>query len=224
VTPSKSTRSTLLAASVVLGVASGCASAVGRPAEPPTPAETDASAARDFEALYRARADSAALRFTEADVRFVTDMIGHHAQALEMAGLVPDRSENGTLEVLAARIVNAQEDEIEIMRGWLSDRGRPLPDLTLPGAAHAHLPGMVTPEQLGSLAAARGEEFDRLFLSYMVQHHQGAVDMVHGLFATDGAAQGESTFRLASDIQVDQITEISRMQQMLARLSAPTGR
>jgi uncharacterized protein (DUF305 family) len=184
----------------------------------------DETAAREFEALFRARADSAALRFTEADVRFVTDMIAHHAQALEMARLVPDRSENATIGVLAARIMNAQEGEIELMGSWLSDRGQPVPDPTLPGAAHAHLPGMVTPEQLAALSAARGQEFDRLFLTFMIQHHEGAVDMVHGLFATDGAAQGESTFRLASDIQVDQITEISRMQQMLATISAPTGR
>jgi uncharacterized protein (DUF305 family) len=205
-------------------VASGCGSVVGRSAGPPAPADGDASGASDFEALFQARADSAALRFTEADVRFVTDMIGHHAQALEMASLVPDRSETRTIEVLAARIVNAQEGEIDLMRGWLSDRGQPLPDPTLPPAAHTHLPGMVTPEQLASLAAARGGEFDRLFLTYMIQHHRGAVDMVHGLFGTDGAAQEESTFRLASDIQVDQITEISRMEQMLATLSAPTGR
>jgi uncharacterized protein (DUF305 family) len=208
----------------MISAASGCGSAVERPAQSPAPPDADASAASDFETLFRARADSAVLRFTEADVRFVTDMIGHHTQALEMAAFVPERSENRTIEVLAARIVSAQEDEIEIMRGWLSDRSRPLPDPTLPGAAHAHLPGMVTPEQLAALAEARGEDFDRLFLTYMIQHHRGAVDMVHGLFATDGAAQGESTFRLASDIQVDQITEISRMEQMLATLSAPTGR
>jgi uncharacterized protein (DUF305 family) len=206
-----------------VGAAGGC-SAAGEPSGAAAPPGADASAASDFEALFRARADSAALRFTEADVQFVTDMIGHHAQALEMASLVPDRSELRTIQVLAARIVNAQEDEIETMRRWLSDRGRPAPDPSATSASHVHLPGMVTPEQLAALAAARGQEFDRLFLTLMIQHHQGAVDMVHGLFATDGAAQGEATFRLASDIQVDQITEIERMEQMLATLSAPTGR
>jgi uncharacterized protein (DUF305 family) len=216
----KSTKSPFWAVCFLVSAASACSSAAGEPPATPAPADDTAN---DFEALYRARADSTALRFTEADVRFVTDMIGHHAQALEMATLVPDRSENATIGVLAARIVNAQEDEIELMRRWLSDRGQPVPDPGVP-AEHAHLPGMVTPEQLTALAAARGQEFDRLFLTYMIQHHQGAVDMVHGLFGTDGAAQGESTFRLASDIQVDQITEISRMEQMLATLSAPTGR
>jgi uncharacterized protein (DUF305 family) len=82
-----------------------------------------------------------------------------------------------------------------------------------------HMPGMLTPEQLAELEQVHGTEFDRLFLTYMIQHHQGAVTMVSGLFATDGAAQDDVVFKLASDIQVDQITEIARMEQMLDTLT-----
>ena len=86
------------------------------------------------------------------------------------------------------------------------------------------MPGMLTPEQMRELDAARGREFDRLFLTDMIQHHRGAVTMVHDLFATDGAAQDEQAFKLASDIQVDQTTEIARMERMLAELSAEPHR
>jgi uncharacterized protein (DUF305 family) len=206
---------------LVLTLGSGCGATLG---EPDTPGPAEATPSADFEALYRARADSATRRFSEADVRFVTDMIGHHLQALEMAWLVPDRSDHPALEVLAARIVNGQEAEIETMRRWLSDRGRSAPDPAVPTAAHAHLPGMATPDELIALADARGRDFDVLLLTLMIRHHQGAVAMVHDLFATDRAAQGEATFRLASDIQVDQITEIARMEQMLATLSSSTPR
>src|SRR5690606_37899176 len=89
--------------------------------------------------------------------------------------------------------------------------------------AHADMPGMLTEEQLRELDAARGAEFDRLFLTYMIHHHRGAVTMVHELFATDGAGQDEEAFRLASDVQVDQITEIARMEQMLSALPTESG-
>ena len=215
---SLSTRRLVWTGCLATVLVSGCASTAGEPASPAPVAGSD------FEALYRARADSAILRFNEADVRFVTDMIGHHAQALEMAGLVPDRSDYGAIETLAARIVNGQTDEIATMRRWLSDRAQPVPGPSAPNAGHMHLPGMATPEQLDALAAARGRDFDILFLTLMILHHEGAVAMVHDLFAMDGAAQGESTFRLASDIQVDQITEIARMEQMLATLQSSTPR
>ncbi len=92
------------------------------------------------------------------------------------------------------------------------------------GADHAmHMPGMLTPDQIRELDEARGPDFDRLFLTYMIQHHNGAVTMVHDLFGADGAAQGDLAFKLASDIQVDQISEIARMELMLEALPA-TGR
>lgn len=193
---------------------------------PPAPGP-DAAAAAELEALYRARVDSARARFTEADVHFMNGMIGHHAQALVMAALAPTHGASPTVRTLAARIANAQEDEIATMQRWLRDRGQPVPEVHVEGtevmahgADHAmHMPGMLTQDQLRELDAARGPEFDRLFLTYMIQHHRGAVTMVHDLFATDGAGQDEEVFKFASDVQVDQTTEIARMERMLAEMA-----
>lgn len=206
-------------------------------AQPParTPAPQSASAAQgDAAAVARARADSARLPYTAADIRFMTAMIGHHAQALEMARLAPTHGASASVQTLAARIVNGQHDEIRTMQQWLRDRGQPVPD---PDSAHvmhatpAHaghgaqgthepyrMPGMLTPEQMAQLAAARGTDFDVLFLRYMIQHHRGAVAMVKDLFATYGAGQDETVFRFATDVNVDQTTEIERMELMLADL------
>jgi uncharacterized protein (DUF305 family) len=178
----------------------------------------------ELEALYRARVDSARFRFTDADVRFVTGMIAHHAQALAMAALAPVNEAGPAVRTLAARIINAQQDEIAVMQAWLADRGLPVPEVhrsgtsvMVHGPAHGlHMPGMLTEEQMRKLAAARGPDFDRLFLTLMIQHHWGAIQMVDELLATDGAAQDYTVFRLASDINVDQRTEIARMQRMLS--------
>lgn len=186
------------------------------PAGGPSPAS-----AAELEAIYRARADSARMRFTEADVRFMTRMIAHHGQALEMARLAPDRTASPEVRTLAARIVNAQTDEIATMRQWLRDRGQPEPpeDPAAHGADHpADMPGMIDAERMRALEQARGPAFDRLFLTLMIQHHRGAVAMVHELFATDGAAQDEEAFKFASDAQVDQATEVARMELMLRAL------
>lgn len=187
-----------------------------------------AGSTAELEAIYLARTDSARMRFTEADARFMTGMIGHHAQALVMAGLAPTHGASRSVQTLAARIINAQEDEIATMQQWLRDRGQPVPEvhivgteLMVHGADHAmHMPGMLTPDQLRELDRARGAEFDRLFLTYMIQHHRGAVTMVHDLFSTDGAGQDEAVFKFASDVQVDQTTEIARMELMLEALPA----
>lgn len=174
-----------------------------------------------LEALYRARADSALMDVHAADVAFMTGMIGHHAQALVMSHLAPENGAGRSVGTLAARIINAQKDEIAVMQTWLRDREQMVPEVgpegDMPGH-HGHdmqMAGMLSPEQLDELRAARGPEFDRLFLTYMIQHHEGAVTMVHELFATDGAAQDDAVFKIASDIQVDQITEVARMKQML---------
>lgn len=217
-------RALLLTALTATGCSAGGAAVESAPR--PDPASTT-----ELEALYRARADSARMRFTPADVRFVTGMIGHHAQALIMAGLAPTRGASPAVQTLAARVINAQRDEIASMQQWLRDRGQPVPEvhiqgtqLMVHGAEHAaHMPGMLTEAQLQELERARGAEFDRLFLTYMIQHHRGAVAMVHELFGTDGAGQDTAVFSLASDIQVDQLTEISRMEQMLAALPAAGG-
>jgi uncharacterized protein (DUF305 family) len=171
-------------------------------------------------AIERARADSVRYPYTAADIAFMQGMIGHHAQAIVMSHLVPDRSESPSIRTLAARIINAQQDEIAIMERWLRDRQQPVVDSTHAHQhmGHAMMPGMLTAEQMTELATVHGKQFDRRFLRLMIQHHEGAVTMVAELFATDGAAQDQTVFRFASDAQVDQRTEIARMQRMLAAL------
>ena len=166
-----------------------------------------------------ARADSTRYPWTKADAEFMAGMIRHHAQAIEMALLAPSRTDNNTILTLTARIINAQRDEIALMERWLRDRLQPLPDWSVPGGSHQHpMPGMLTQLQLDSLSQASGTRFEQLFLRYMIQHHRGALVMVTNLFATDGAAQDQTVFRFASDVQVDQRTEIGRMQRLLAAI------
>ena len=198
-----------------------CTGSGGAAAQTPGPSSGMSTA--ELEALYRARTDSALMRVSEADVQFMTGMIGHHAQALVMSGFAPGNGAGRQIRTLTARIINAQKDEIAVMQQWLLDRGRSVPYVDDSGhmTRAMPMPGMLAPEQLEDLENARGLDFDRLFLTYMIQHHEGAVTMVHGLFATDGAAQDELAFKLASDIQVDQITEIARMRSMLEALPAP---
>ncbi|MGB3544070.1 DUF305 domain-containing protein [Rubrivirga sp.] len=244
----------------------GCASSAGLEAAD-SPSRTtvspgDPAEMSDLEAAYWARQQEAQTRFVQADVDFMTGMIGHHAQALVMSALAPDAGGGQAVKTLAARIANAQRDEIETMQTWLRDRGQPVPVFEIEGTVltvtlegvpmdhggmdhagtdhaddademdhggmnhggmdhggtmhdHSSMPGMLSQAQLDRLAAAQGAEFDRLFLEFMIQHHGGAVVMVEDLFEADGAGQDEASFRLASDVQVDQRTEIARMQQML---------
>jgi uncharacterized protein (DUF305 family) len=231
---------------LVLLLASGCGPAGGASDEAgraPSP-EPAAGAAVTPEALEAAaRADSVRRHYTEGDVAFMRDMIHHHAQALVMAGMAPTHGASPALRTLAARIINGQKDEIALMQRWLRERGEPVPEVEesgrvrMPAAdaegahtshaghaapghgAHAALmAGMLSAEQMARLEAARGPEWDRLFLTYMIQHHQGAVVMVEELFATYGAAQGDEMFKIASDIGADQRSEIDRMQRMLRDL------
>jgi uncharacterized protein (DUF305 family) len=160
--------------------------------------------------------DLSRVQFTPADVKFMQGMIGHHAQALEMTALVPSRSERAGMKLLAQRIEVSQADEIKMMQEWLKARGQEVPG---PHAHHAHgatlMPGMLTAEQMTRLAAAKGDEFDRLFLEYMIQHHAGALTMVKELLATPGAGQEADVFAFASDVDADQRMEIERMGSML---------
>ena len=176
--------------------------------------------------MARARADSVRHPYTAADVDFMSHMIGHHAQALVMAGWAPTHGANASVRTLAERIINAQQDEIATMQRWLGDRGKPVPEarptgmkMMMSGVQHEMLmPGMLTEAQMKQLDQARGPEFDRLFLTFMIQHHRGAVSMVKDLFGTNGAAQDETVFKFANDVNVDQSTEIARMERMLAVL------
>ena len=180
----------------------------------------------ELEKLYWARQDSARMEFTKADVMFMTGMIAHHAQALIMSDLAPENNASQSVQTLAARIINAQKDEIKTMQSWLRLRDQPVPEVKINGLElmihgvdhkmdHTNMAGMLSPAQLKELSKAKGQEFDRLFLKYMIDHHRGAVTMVTKLFNTDGAASGDAAFKLASEIQVDQRTEIARMQRML---------
>lgn len=158
-----------------------------------------------------------AARPTEADVQFVQGMIAHHAQALEMTDLVGVRSRHDAVKLLAKRIALSQEDEIAMMREWLSTRGAEAP------GAHAHhgpaMPGMLTAEEMGRLGGAAGTEFDRLFLELMIKHHAGALAMVGDLFAAPGAAQDAELFAFASDVDTDQRAEIARLAVLLKEIS-----
>lgn len=160
---------------------------------------------------------------SEADIEFMSGMIPHHAQAVVIAGWAPSHGARRDVRVLAERIVVGQRDEIALMQTWLSDRGLPVPaaDAThhrmkMNGIEHDMLmPGMMTAEELAQLDKACGPEFDRLFLTFMIRHHEGAIKMVDDLFASYGAAQDETVFRFASDVYADQTTEIEFMNKML---------
>jgi uncharacterized protein (DUF305 family) len=159
-----------------------------------------------------------------ADVKFMSGMIPHHAQAVIMAGWAASHGARSDVRILCERIVVGQRDEIALMRTWLSDKGQVVPDATstrmkmmMDGMEHDMLmPGMLSDAEMAQLDRARGAEFDRLFLIGMIKHHQGAVGMVDELFASYGAAQDEVVFRFASDVYADQSTEIDRMEKMLA--------
>jgi uncharacterized protein (DUF305 family) len=222
---------TKLVALAVLVVAA-CAESTPPPAavSPASPTSEPATSADPV-----AMVDSLRNSFTAADVEFMEGMIHHHAQALVMARMIPTHTSNGPLQVLAGRIIIGQNDEIAIMQNWLRNNGQsvPEPDTMAAGAhamhgggheAHALMPGMLTADQMAQLDAARGPEFDRLFLTFMIQHHRGAITMVDQLFDTYGAAQNDLVFKIASDIGADQTSEIDRMQTMLREtVFGPTG-
>ena len=157
-----------------------------------------------------------------ADTRFMTRMVPHHAQAVLFAGWAESHGGSRAVQVFCARMVVAQSDEIVTMRSWLQERGEPVPPAeytrmpTRTGMEHEMMPGMLTEEQLTELDDARGADFDRLFLTYMIPHHEGALSMVGELFDSVRGAQNNFIFKLASDIHADQEIEIERMQQILA--------
>jgi uncharacterized protein (DUF305 family) len=179
----------------------------GAPGEETRPIDVDAAT------------DLSRVEVTIADVEFMQGMIGHHAQALEMTRLLYDRTEWQAMRLLAQRIDVSQADEIAMMQGWLEARGERVP------TGHEHhehpgmlMPGMLTLEQMVELGETRGSEFDRLFLEYMIMHHEGAVSMVEELFATPGAGQDSVIFAFATDIVADQNMEITRMRRMRGSL------
>jgi uncharacterized protein (DUF305 family) len=199
---------------VLLGA---CAPAASTPAaSAPAPIIVNATPAQI------AAVDSLRRTVTPADVEFMSMMIGHHAQAIQMSEMAATHDAGPEVRVLAARIINAQHDEIATMQRWLRDHGKPVPAvepgyrMVMDGQEHVMLmPGMLSPEQMAALDSARGPAFDRLFLTGMIQHHRGAMSMVEELFRHDGAGQEDVIFKFASDVNVDQTTEVERMRKML---------
>lgn len=157
-------------------------------------------------------------------------MIHHHAQALDMTALLYARTTRDDMKLLAKRIDVSQTDEIKMMQRWLRERGKDAPDpahnmsampgMAMPGMAIGGtlMPGMLTPDEMARLAAATGAAFDRLFLEFMIKHHEGALVMVKDLFASAGAAQTAEIFGFASDVEADQRAEIDRMRRMRAEM------
>jgi uncharacterized protein (DUF305 family) len=207
---------------LTLGGCSHPSAAPSAPSPQPSPSEQG-----EQSAIAKARADSARYPYTEADVRFMQGMIGHHAQAIVMSAWAPTHGASPSLRIMAERIINAQQDEIATMQTWLRDRRQDVPEakpgpmkMKMNGMEHEMLmPGMLTDAQMHELDGAKGPEFDRLFLTYMIQHHRGAVSMVQQLFDIVGAAQDEVAFKLANDVSADQSSEIARMEKMLAALT-----
>jgi uncharacterized protein (DUF305 family) len=193
----------------------------------PARSSAQASAA----AIEEARRDSVRRPYTLADIQFMSGMIGHHSQAVKMASWAASHGASPSLQIFAGRISTGQTAEIGLMSQWLRERSQPVPapdprgmKMTMDGIEHYMLmPGMLTEAQMAQLDSARGVEFDRLFLAFMIGHHRGAVSMVDALFATPAAAQDEIVFKFANDVQADQTTEIDRMQQMLDALPPPSS-
>lgn len=204
-----------VAGAFALTVAAACSA--NHAGTTPDPAQGEAAA------IARARADSLRKPYVKADVDFMSGMIYHHAQAIVMAGWADSNQAGPSVKVLCGRIINAQRDEIRILQSWLRNRNQAIPEpraagmpMMMNGTQRDMLmPGMLSPEQMAALHAAKGPDFDRLFLQDMIQHHKGAVQMVKDLFGSEGAAQDDIVFKVASDINVDQTTEIARMEKML---------
>jgi uncharacterized protein (DUF305 family) len=159
-----------------------------------------------------------------ADVQFMQGMIMHHAQAVEMTALIESHTENRDVTSLGARISRSQADEIKFMKRWLVARGQPIsqtmadmPHTNMSHHAMALMPGMLSPEQMEALRKAKGKEFDRLFLTGMIQHHGGALTMVKDLFDNAGAGQDAELFNFATDVDSGQRAEIRIMQTMLKK-------
>ena len=162
---------------------------------------------------------------SQADVDFMQGMIMHHAQAVEMSGLIPTHSQNKDLQMLGAKISSSQQAEIKFMKEWLAARGESIsksmpgmPDMDNSGRPMKLMPGMLSPEQMDALRKAKGTEFDRLFLQGMVQHHGGALTMVDDLFNTAGSGQTADVFDFATDVDTGQRAEIRIMESMLDKL------
>ena len=202
---------------LLIGVLAGCKSAGGGASD--TPLLQPGAPGQSTRTISTAEAtDLSKVGATAADIKFMQGMIAHHAQAVEMVALINDRTNNVDLKRLGLRIQVSQEDEMNMMRTWLKDHGAEIP------GPHAHhepggmMPGMLPPDEMAKLAAAKGVEFDRLFLQGMIKHHAGAITMVEELFKSPGAGQEGGIYAFASDVDADQRMEIERMGMMLREI------
>jgi uncharacterized protein (DUF305 family) len=214
------TRTTLSAVAVA-------AAAISCTRQPPVhTGTTPGGQSRDVIITATTQADSVRRSFTNADVHFMSGMIPHHAQAVLIASWAPSHAARADIRAFCERVVVGQGDEIAIMQTWLRDRGLPVPaanstHLRMKMGDMEHdmlMPGMLTPEELAQLDSARGPRFDRLFLTFMIRHHEGAITMVEELLASSGAAQDDLIIKLANDIFADQTTEIERLKTILAAM------
>lgn len=242
VTPLCNRRAAGLASVAALLSFAACGGSAGTASPTPTPgplvvqAGAPGEETRGYEGDSLSELEGAA--HTEADVAFMQGMIHHHAQALEMTALIPDRTTTSSIRQMGLRMEISQGDEIGIMERWLLERGLDVPEWR-PSAAGEHaghagmdhgamghdrdmddgmMPGMLTPEQMAQLEAAEGGAFDRLFLELMIQHHEGALSMVRDLYNSPGAAQESIVYHFASEVDADQDIEIRRMRQILETL------
>ncbi len=163
---------------------------------------------------------------SQAEIDFMQGMIMHHQQAVEMTALIPSHTENKDISLLGARISHSQSDEIGFMRRWLTARGEStsmempgMPGMDMSGHAMPLMPGMLTPEQMDALRNAKGPEFDRLFLTGMIQHHGGALTMVQEVYKQAGAGQDADFFNFTTDVDTGQRAEIRIMQGLLEKES-----
>lgn len=198
---------------------SGCTSGGADPAPNGTPTQRVIQPGAPGESNRSLTAPPAIPDFVvAADVQFLQQMLQHHAQAVEMTALVPERSSRDDVRLFAERISISQDEEIDIMQSWLRERGEPVLD---PSGEHhgpdGEMPGMLSQEQLAELEAASGQEFDRLFLRYMYQHHEGAVEMVETLHSDDGG-QDSFVYSLVKEIDTDQRIEMDRILEMQKKM------
>jgi uncharacterized protein (DUF305 family) len=217
------TTRTILAGVLVAMAATACQSAARPPAmAPPREGPVPLSPLVDPVAMPQLVRQP----YSAADIKFMTGMIPHHAQAVVMAGWAQKNGASPALQLMCERMLISQRDEIAMMRTWLRDRGLPVPaadatHMTMEHDGMKHdmlMPGMLNEAEMAALSKARGKDFDKLFLIGMIKHHQGAIGMVEELFASHGAAQDDQIYLFASDVQADQAAEIERMQIMLEAL------
>lgn len=196
------------------------------------------SATRPLTPAQLAARDGGIPPYTKADVTFMQGMISHHAQAVTMSSFAESNGASSEVRVLAGRITVAQTDEIAFMKSWLGKRKQSVPEGDMEAMAHAHhasmdmakaagsrgsglMPGMLAPAQLDTLKMAKGPAFDWYFLTFMIQHHRGAISMVDELMSAKGAANDDDVFKFVSDVVADQSTEIDRMELLLKTRSRP---